>query len=111
MDEPGCVSDAGYGEGPSRVQSDRARLQSQEGAQPRRVRRIDGRSGGLKGVLVPVSERPGESIAESRGVGPGFCKVGVDSQPGASRIALAEDLANVAMGGVFTRSVRLMQRN
>ena len=52
MDEPGCVSDAWPGEGPRRVQSDRARLQSQAGAQSRRIRRADGRGGGLKGLWV-----------------------------------------------------------
>ena len=51
--------------------------------------------------------QPGDSIAESRGVGPGFRKVDVDNRLGAPRIAPAED---VAPDGVFTQSARFMQR-
>ena len=104
MDEPGCVSDAGSGEGPGRVQSDRARLQSQTGAQSRRVRRIDGRGGGLKGVLVPVSGQPSDSICRESWCGAGVSQSWRRYQLDAPRIALAEDVANVAMDGVFTRS-------
>ena len=64
MDESGCVSDAWPGEGPRRVQPDRARLQSPAGAQSCRVRRVDGRGGGLKGRWVGFSAGLGGVIGE-----------------------------------------------
>src|SRR4051794_31512674 len=69
MDEPGCVSNAWLGEGSCRIQPDRARLQSQAGAQSRRAHRVDGRPGGLKGSCLSVSDKLLDNIAESHSVG------------------------------------------
>src|SRR6516164_10208018 len=54
MGEPGCVSDARVGEGSSRVQPDRAGLQSPARSQYRGVPRLDCRAPGLKSTLEAV---------------------------------------------------------
>src|ERR1700709_900824 len=110
MDEPGRVSDAWPGEGPRRVQPDRARLQSPPGAEYRRVRRVDGRRGGLKGLHVKVFAELVDTIATSS-----RWKQIFSVKPTAKLIA---DLSCSAVSqrrlywheAVFTRSVRIPQQ-
>src|SRR5256885_10669518 len=61
-DEPGRVLDAWPGEGSRRVQLDGAGLQSQAGAQYRRVHRVDGRGAGLS--TLPAGIRSEEHTSE-----------------------------------------------
>src|SRR4051812_29255913 len=70
IDEPRGVSAAWSGEGPGRVQPDRARLQSPAGAEYRRVQRADGRGCGLKAACGPAFARSTGVITESHDVAP-----------------------------------------
>jgi hypothetical protein len=53
------------GDGSRRIQPDRARLQSQAGPEYCWVCRVDGRTGGLKGSCLGVSDDLADTIAES----------------------------------------------
>jgi hypothetical protein len=68
VDEPGGVSDAWLEEGACRIQPDRACLQSQTGPQYRRVRRADGRGGGLNARCLGIVAGRGDTIAENNTV-------------------------------------------
>jgi transposase len=65
VDEPRRVPDAWLGEGPRRIQPDRARLQSQAGPQSRRVHRVDGGPGSLKGSCLRVSDACINAISDN----------------------------------------------